>query len=51
MRAHIALASGPDAVFHDACELLSDFAVGYQDLIDEVHAGTRRLPTFPMDWW
>ncbi|WP_043678283.1 DUF4254 domain-containing protein [Nocardia vulneris] len=47
----VALAYASDALYGDAWARLLDLASGYQNLIDELHNGTRRLPaTFLGPW-
>ncbi|MFI9509065.1 DUF4254 domain-containing protein [Nocardia sp. NPDC052566] len=41
---YVALAQAPDALYEDAWTRLADLAVGYQDLIDQLRTGVRRLP-------
>jgi hypothetical protein len=43
-QAFVPLSQAPDAVFYDAWVQLNELADTYQDLIDELRAGTRRLP-------
>ncbi|MBF6334120.1 DUF4254 domain-containing protein [Nocardia transvalensis] len=45
--AFAALAGCCDCPLGDAWEKLAELAVGYEDLIEEVHAGRRRLPGGP----
>jgi hypothetical protein len=40
----VPLAQAPDAVFYDAWVRVNELADHYQDLVDELRAGTRRLP-------
>ncbi|MFD0364442.1 DUF4254 domain-containing protein [Nocardia sp. GCM10030253] len=44
IQAFVPLAQAPDAVFYDAWVRVNELADIYQDLIDELRAGTRRLP-------
>ncbi|MEU7140418.1 DUF4254 domain-containing protein [Nocardia sp. NPDC046473] len=48
---YVALAHAPDDVYQDSCDRLWDLASGYQDLVDELHNGTRRLPGFFLHLW
>ncbi|MFQ6395254.1 hypothetical protein ACLMAJ_17520 [Nocardia sp. KC 131] len=43
-QAFVPLAQAPDAVFYDAWVRVNELADHYQDLVDELRAGTRRLP-------
>ncbi|WP_433202157.1 DUF4254 domain-containing protein [Nocardia sp. CA-107356] len=43
-QAFVPLAHAPEAVFYDAWVQLNELADAYQDLVDELRAGTRRLP-------
>jgi hypothetical protein len=43
-QAFVPLSRASDAVFYDAWVQLNELADGYQDLVEELHAGTRRLP-------
>lgn len=45
--AYAALASSADWELGEAWERLAELAVGYEDLIDEVRTGRRRLPGGP----
>jgi hypothetical protein len=42
--AFVPLSQAPDAVFYDAWVRLNELADVYQDLVDDLCAGTRRLP-------
>jgi hypothetical protein len=42
--AFVPLALAPEPVFYDAWVQLNELADAYQDLVDELRAGTRRLP-------
>ncbi|TLF92935.1 DUF4254 domain-containing protein [Nocardia cyriacigeorgica] len=42
--AYRALTGTADDEYHRACNRLADLATAYQDLVDELAAGTRRLP-------
>ncbi|WP_429454961.1 DUF4254 domain-containing protein [Nocardia sp. GP40] len=44
MQAFLALANAPDWVYYDAYVIVLDLANAYQDLVDEVAVGIRRLP-------
>lgn len=44
MQAFLALANAPDWVYYDAYVIVLDLADAYQDLVDEVAVGIRRLP-------
>ncbi|WP_433656777.1 DUF4254 domain-containing protein [Nocardia sp. CA-128927] len=46
-----ALAFAPEAVFYDAWVQIEEMADGYQDLIDDLRNGIRRLPDDPYDHW
>lgn len=43
-QARVPLAHAPDAVFYDTWVRVDELANAYQDLIEELRAGTRRLP-------
>ncbi|WP_327116544.1 hypothetical protein OHB12_04905 [Nocardia sp. NBC_01730] len=45
MQAFAALADAPDPVLYDAQVRLDEMAAAYQDLMDELAAGTRRVPS------
>ncbi|QBS41329.1 DUF4254 domain-containing protein [Nocardia sp. CS682] len=47
----IALAHAPADLYQDSWARLWDLASGYQDLIDELHNRTRRLPSTFLDLW
>ncbi|WP_433657930.1 DUF4254 domain-containing protein [Nocardia sp. CA-128927] len=47
----IALAHAPDDLYQDSWARLCDLASGYQDLVDELHNGTRRLPSTFLHLW
>ncbi|WP_194834883.1 DUF4254 domain-containing protein [Nocardia sp. XZ_19_369] len=47
----VALAHDPDSLYHDSWVRLWDLACAYQDLIDELHNRTRRLPSTFLDLW
>lgn len=47
----VALAHAPEAVFYDAWIQIDELADGYQDLIDDLRAGARRLPEARYDRW
>ncbi|MGO4617897.1 DUF4254 domain-containing protein [Nocardia sp. 2YAB30] len=42
--AYLMLTNGFEMVFYDVRTQLDDLATGYEDLVTELHAGTRRLP-------
>ncbi|MFG1795795.1 hypothetical protein [Nocardia sp. NPDC049149] len=44
VQTYIALAAAPDGLFYDASVQLSELGDAYQDLVDELEQGTRRLP-------
>lgn len=48
-QAFAALAFAPEAVFYDAWVQIEEMADGYQDLIDDLRSGIRRLPDDPYD--
>ncbi|MFI6045654.1 DUF4254 domain-containing protein [Nocardia sp. NPDC051321] len=50
-QAFAALAFAPEAVFYDAWVQIEEMADGYQDLIDDLRTGIRRLPDDPYDQW
>ncbi|PXX63961.1 hypothetical protein DFR70_105143 [Nocardia tenerifensis] len=50
-QAFAALAFAPEAVFYDAWVRIEELADGYQDLIDDLRTGVRRLPDDPYDPW
>ncbi|WP_432279980.1 DUF4254 domain-containing protein [Nocardia cyriacigeorgica] len=41
---YVALTAPSDTVYVEACAQLDELASAYQDLIDDLAAGTRRLP-------
>ncbi|KIA61360.1 DUF4254 domain-containing protein [Nocardia vulneris] len=47
----VALAYASDQLYEDAWTRLCDLARGYQDLIDELRHGTRRVPTTFLGPW
>ncbi|WP_378733311.1 DUF4254 domain-containing protein [Nocardia brasiliensis] len=47
----IALAHASDDLFQDSWVRLWDLACAYQDLIDELNKGTRRLPSTFLHLW
>ncbi|MGV9333107.1 DUF4254 domain-containing protein [Nocardia sp. NPDC003726] len=50
-QAFVALAHAPESVFYDAWVRIDELADGYQDLVDDLRAGTRRLPEGRYDRW
>ncbi|GAA5083486.1 hypothetical protein [Nocardia iowensis] len=50
-QAFAALAHAPEPVFYDAWVQIEEMADGYQDLIDDLRIGIRRLPDDPYDSW
>ncbi|MBF6217872.1 MULTISPECIES: DUF4254 domain-containing protein [Nocardia] len=50
-QAHAALAHAPESVSYDAWVRIDELADGYQDLIDDLRAGARRLPEGRYDRW
>ncbi|MGO4647570.1 hypothetical protein AB4305_21770 [Nocardia sp. 2YAB30] len=50
-QAFVVLGYAPEAVFYDAWIQIDELADAYQDLIDDLLAGTRRLPEGRYDRW
>ncbi|BDU04608.1 DUF4254 domain-containing protein [Nocardia cyriacigeorgica] len=44
--AYVALSAPSDLAYADGCAQLEELASAYQDLIDDIAAGTRRLPDY-----
>ncbi|MGK8523375.1 DUF4254 domain-containing protein [Nocardia asteroides] len=47
----VALAHAPESVFYDAWVRIDELADGYQDLVDDLRAGAKRLPEGRYDRW
>ncbi|WP_036527536.1 hypothetical protein [Nocardia sp. CNY236] len=47
----VGLACAPEAVFYEASIQLGELADGYQDLVDDLRVGARRLPEEYYDRW
>jgi hypothetical protein len=50
-QAFVALTHAPDSVCYDAWVRIDELADGYQDLVDDLRAGARRLPEGRYDRW
>ncbi|MEU7629074.1 DUF4254 domain-containing protein [Nocardia sp. NPDC049220] len=50
-QAFVALAYAPEAVFYDTWIQIDELADSYQDLIDDLRVGIRRLPEERYDRW
>lgn len=50
-QAFVALAHAPESVFYDAWIQIDELADGYQDLVDDLRTGARRLPEGRYDRW